>query len=148
MLKRVGIGCGVLVAVIVVIVIIVALAGGGGGDSARPDVSPTPIPTPLAVTAQQIYEDYEANEVVAEERYEGNWALITGTVSSITEAGNQYDVKLETDEVFSISNIVCKVAKDHRAEVLSLTAGQTVTVLGKIRGRGVIDFNVDDCRVQ
>lgn len=143
MLKKIGIGCGAVVA------IIVSVAGSGNGEDAqRPGVSPTPVPTPLTVTARQIFEDYEANEVAAESRYEGNWALITGTISSITEAGSQYDVKLETAKLFSVSNVVCKVDKEYDAEILSLTAGQTITVLGKIRGRAVIDFNVDECRVQ
>ena len=149
MLKKVGIGCGALIAIVVVIIVIAAIAGGGGDDEAqRPDVSPTPVPTPITVTAKQIYEDYESNEVVAKAKYEGNWALITGTISSITEAGSKYDVKLETDEIISFSHIVCKIDKEHEAEVLSLAAEQTVAVLGRIKGKSIVDIDVEDCRIQ
>ena len=43
-------------------------------------------PTPIAVTARQLNEDYERNEVAADAKYVGNYVMVTGVIYSVTEA--------------------------------------------------------------
>ena len=102
-------------------------------------------PTPIAVTARQLNEDYERNEVAADAKYVGNYVMLTGAIYSVTEAVGKYDVKLETDDFISVTNIVCKVDKDEEATILTLAAGDTVTVLGNVSGKSVFDINLRDC---
>ena len=102
-------------------------------------------PTPIAVTARQLNEDYERNEVAADAKYVGNYVMVTGVIYSVTEAVGKYDVKLETDDFISVTNIVCKVDKDEEATILTLAAGDTVTVLGNVSGKSVFDINLRDC---
>ena len=102
-------------------------------------------PTPIAVTARQLNEDYERNEVAADAKYVGNYVMVTGAIYSVTEAVGKYDVKLETDDFISVTNIVCKVDKDEEATILTLAAGDTVTVLGNVSGKSVFDINLRDC---
>ena len=101
--------------------------------------------TPISVTARQLNEDYERNEVAADAKYVGNYVMVTGVIYSVTEAVGKYDVKLETDDFISVTNIVCKVDKDEEATILTLAAGDTVTVLGKVSGKSVFDINLRDC---
>ena len=134
-----------------IILSFLALACGGGAspsnvgsnDVAVPTQSPTP--TPVSVSADALQSEKELNEVAWTSKYNDNLALITGSISSITEAGNKYDVKLETDN-FTVS-IVCKVDETNEPAVLSLQRGQTVTVLGRVTDDGIIDIVVEDCSI-
>ena len=96
-----------------IILSFVALACGGGSsppnDTSNDVAVPTqtPSPTPVSVSADVLQSEKELNEVAWTSKYNDNFGLITGSISSITEAGNKYDVKLETDN-FTVS-IVCKV---------------------------------------
>ena len=91
---------------------------------------------------------YENNEVAAKAKFEGKTALITGAVSSVTEAGSKYDVKLSTDEFISLTSFVCKVDKSEVDTVVALNEGQTITVHGKVKGKGIFDIEVEDCSVR
>jgi hypothetical protein len=134
-----------------IILSFLALACGGGAspsnvgsnDVAVPTQSPTP--TPVSVSADALQSEKELNEVAWTSKYNDNLALITGSISSITEAGNKYDVKLETDN-FTVS-IVCKVDETNEPAVLSLQRGQTVTMLGRVTDDGIIDIVVKDCSI-
>ena len=173
MLKKLGIGCAVVGAVLVVlivalVVIAIAVDDDSGVDSnisssqaSAPDeamssqtqnsgsvdslTASVESPTPIAVPARQLNEDYERNEVAADAKYVGNYVMVTGAIYSVTEAVGKYDVKLETDDFISVTNIVCKVDKDEEATILTLAAGDTVTVLGNVSGKSVFDINLRDC---
>ena len=99
----------------------------------------------LSTDPRQLNEDYERNEVAADAKYVGNYVMVTGVIYSVTEAVGKYDVKLETDDFISVTNIVCKVDKDEEATILALAAGDTVTVLGKVGGKSVFDINLREC---
>lgn len=123
-----------------------------GNSGPAPTATPTPVPTPtpitITVSATDLRLAYENNEVAAKQKFGGQMALITGTVYSVTESGNQYDVKLSTDELISITNIVCKVNKDEVETVINLNEGQPITIHGRIKGKGVFDIVVEDCSVK
>ena len=109
---------------------------------------PTPTPIPIEVSAGELYQAYESNEVAAALKYEGKTAVVDGTISSIADAGSKYDIKLGTEETFSFVSIVCKVDKSHLETVLTLSEGQYVTVKGRIKGQSIIDIVVENCSIQ
>jgi hypothetical protein len=113
-----------------------------------PTTVPTPTPIPITVSATELRIAYENNEVAAKAKFEGKTALITGSVSSVTEAGIKYDVKLSTDEFFSLTSIVCKVDKEEVDTVVVLNVGQTITVHGRVKGKGIFDIVVESCSVR
>ena len=128
---------------------LVACSGESGpAATATPTPVPTPTPIPITVSATELRVAYENNEVAAKQKFEGQMALISGAVDSVTEAGAKYDVKLSTDEFLSITNIVCKVDKSDVDSVLALNEGQTVTVIGRVKGKGIFDIEVEDCSVR
>ncbi len=112
-----------------------------------PTATPVPTPTPLpSVSASELAQACEANEVAAKTKYEEMTALITGEVRSITDARGKYDVKLLTGDVWT--DVVCKVDISGVDSVIALQKGQVVTVLGKIKGKGFADIVVDQCSIQ
>ena len=175
MWKKLGIGCAVVGGVIVMLIVVLVIIGiAVDDDVAEQQTSEAParvsgpegissdqsssvsgssvadqerIPTPIVVSARQLYADYERNEVAADKKYVGNYVEVTGVIASVSEAFGKYDVKLETDDFISVTHIVCKVDKDEEAAILALEAGQTIAVLGKMRGLSVFDINLDDCRL-
>ena len=106
----------------------------------------TPDPTPVPVTAGQLSRDKTDNEVMWEKKYLDKYALISGEVWSIEEAGDTYDVKLNAD---FLTNVVCKMGKSSSSEdeVLRLRKGDSITVLGKVTDKGVFDIVVSDCSI-
>ncbi len=122
--------------------------------AATPAPAPTPTPTPfaLAVSVDELVADYDGNQVAAGLKYEDKRALITGAVFSITEDGDNYDVKMRNNpatlEEISFISVVCKVDDREVDAVIALREGQEITVSGLIEGQSIIDIVVTDCSVQ
>ena len=137
----------------VIIVIIVAIVSSGDdGNVATEGTSAsvaTPTPVPMMVSARELYQAYDSNEVAADLKYKGKTALIDGSISSITEAGSKYDIKLSTDEAFSFTEIVCKVDKSLVESVIALSEGQYITVMGMIKARAspILWWKIAQCRI-
>ena len=108
---------------------LLACGDGSSPSSGASNPAATLAPTPIRISAEALQSEKQSNEVAWENKYNDNIALITGTIYSITDAGNKYDVKLETDN-FTVS-VVCKVDKADESIVLSLQQGQTVSALGR-----------------
>ncbi len=166
-LKWIGIAVGSLVGLFILLVVLIGVFGGdsNGGQANTPSARATPVPqaagttvtpgptamprptaTPIMVTANALERQHEANEVSWESKYVDKYILITGSISSITEAGSQYDVKLNTDNIWV--NIVCKIGSANRPSVLELAAGEIVTVYGQITNDGIVDIVVKNCTVR
>ena len=172
-LKWTGIVIGTLVGLFILLIILVAVFAGDDNDgrtntpaeratsvpqaastlvtpgptaTPRPTATRQPTPTPIRVTANALERQHEANEVSWESKYVDRYVLITGSISSITEAGSQYDVKLNTDNIWV--DIVCKVGQSGRSSVLELAKGETITVYGLVTNDGVIDIVVRNCTIR
>jgi hypothetical protein len=48
-----------------------------------PTVTATPKPQAVPVTATQLFNDYQGNEVAADDKYKGKTLLVTGTISDV-----------------------------------------------------------------
>ncbi len=112
----------------------------------QPTATRRPTPTPIRVTANALERQHEANEVSWESKYVDRYLLITGSISSITETGNQYDVKLSTGNLWV--NIVCKVDQSGRSSILELAKGETITIYGLVTNDGIIDIVVRNCTIR
>ena len=157
-LKWAGIAVGSLIGLLILIAVLVGIFGGDdNGDQANnatapaagtpgPTATDAPTPTPIAVTASVLQMEHEANKVAWTNKYENKFVLITGIISSITEAGDQYDVKLSTDDAWV--EIVCKMSRSETETVLELQAGETATVYGRVTDDGFVDIVVRDCVVR
>ena len=54
-----------------------------GGDTTSAVAAPRPVEKPIEVPNTQLWNEYEANEVAADEKYKGKRLLVAGVVDSI-----------------------------------------------------------------
>lgn len=115
--------------------------GGGGGARATrgspttspaspgsPKPPPAPTTPPITVTAQQLYNDYHANEVAADAKYKGRPLLVTGTISSIDkDAFDNIQLMLATSDMFS--HVMATLDDSQKSKAMTLAKGNKQTVL-------------------
>ncbi len=106
----------------------------------------------IKVTAEDLYAEYEANEVAAEQKYKGKLLEITGTVDSISrDVLDDLYITLESDESgFSIASVQCYINEKDEASVnkaASLSKGDTVTIRGYV-GSAILNLTVEKCTIQ
>ena len=165
-LKWAGIVTGSLIGLLILLIVLVGVFGDSSDDQAntptttpasdpqaaitaaipRPTATQQPTPTPIVITAGALERQHEANEVYWEDMYVDKHVLITGTISSITEASSQYDVKLHTGNFWV--NVVCKVNRTYKSSILQLATGETITIYGLVTNDGIVDIVVKDCTVR
>lgn len=138
------VGCAAVFGFFVVMGIIGNLAGGGkdtgssssptsvssnsGTSPSTPDATPVQAPD-VTVSAKQLYEDYKANEVSADEKYKDKTIVVSGTVRNIGKdiVGTMY-VTLEGDDV--IGSVQCMFDDEYKGQLSQLQKGQHVTIQG------------------
>ncbi|MET0888810.1 MAG: hypothetical protein ABWY09_01615 [Stenotrophomonas maltophilia] len=106
-------------------------------------VTPSAVPA-IEVTAQQLHQDYEANEIAADAKYKGKTLLISGTVESIeSDFMDKPTVHLTVGDFAWVQ--LSGISKDVAA---SLSKGARITAQCKGAGE-VIGFPAaSDCILQ
>lgn len=106
-----------------------------GSDDEKTTETEIAAETPaIEVSARQLYADYEANGVAADEKYKGKVLRVTGKVNTIDrDIMDKIYVTLKGDEYFG--DIQCFFAEDHVKTASQLSKGQTITVKGKCDGK-------------
>jgi hypothetical protein len=116
-----GIGAAVLVG----LGVIGAMAG--GGDGAKPEAD-APAQPPMAITARELHAAFDANEVAAKGRFDGQRLAVTGTISGVTlDLMDNPVVQLESASEFQ--PVQAKFGKDDAAATGALAKGQEITVI-------------------
>ena len=99
-------------------------------EQAEIDIAGAPIE--VRVTALQLAEDYEANEVAANLKYDGKVLAVSGTVETVSggDSGEAYYVDLSTGS-FSLTSIRCHFSESHLGDITAIRKGDSVTLRGK-----------------
>lgn len=106
-----------------------------------------PAETAIPVTAQQIFDAYDSNEVAADKQYKGQLLQISGTVASIDSGlTDNAQVQLATSNDFMSVSATGDENFDNAAA--SLNKGQSVTLLCRGEGEVIGSPMVGDCVVQ
>ena len=85
----------------------------------------------VTVSAYEIYQAYEANEVAADLKYKEKIIQVSGVVESIgTDFMDTIYVSLSVGDEYEISSVQCFFADSHKADAASLSKGQRVTIKG------------------
>jgi hypothetical protein len=139
LLKWVGIG------IIAIIVISVISSMGKSGDSKSGDTTkPTQtVQEPTIVKAQELADDFDANQVAAENKWKGKLVQFSAEVTNITDTGLSFS-KVASKQ-FSMAQISCRITD--KEQLLSLKNGQVVTVKGVVGGQTIGVIDVSDCSV-
>ncbi|HEX8919916.1 MAG TPA: hypothetical protein VF766_00470 [Pyrinomonadaceae bacterium] len=108
----------------------------------------TNVPAPIPVTATALYQDYEANEVAADEKYKGKTLAVSGTVDSIgKDITDTMYVTLNSGKQYSITNVQCMFDDEHKNALSRLSKGQKITIKGRCDGK-LGNVFLKDCVLQ
>lgn len=101
-----------------------------------------------SVSAQQLYNQYEANEVEADNRYKGKVISVTGVIGDIGKdiTDNAY-VLLSSGDLFGMFGVQCFFDESQEASFTSLRTGQQVAIKGRVDGKFGNVF-LKDCTFQ
>jgi len=89
---------------------------------------------PIAVTAQEVFTDFKANTVAAEEKYKGKKLLLTGTVKDIgKDIMDDPYVTFVVGGQFEIVGVQAFFTDQEESKLSSLKKGQKVTILTEFK---------------
>ena len=93
------------------------------------DIADAPIE--VRITAVELYDDYENNEIAANQKYDGKVLAVSGTVEDFGGGdGDAYYIDLDTGD-FTLTSIRCHFSQSHLGEITSISKGDHVTLRGK-----------------
>lgn len=98
------------------------------------------------VTVKQIMDEYEKNELAADQKYKGQIIEVTGKIGSIDKeiTGKPY-VTLKYGE-YDIFSVQCLFGRNEGDLLLNLTKGSTITLKGKVGGK-LGNILVEECQI-
>src|SRR5262249_37331209 len=99
------------------------------------------------VLAVDLFDEYEKNEVAADQQYRGRWLSVTGTVKGIGK-----DIVRETyvvlgDNPDRIQGTQAFFAASNADEVATFSKGQRVTLLCRGAGKAVMNVILRECSI-
>lgn len=135
-----------LIGLVVLIVIGAVSSAGKGGSSSTTGTStstPTPAAEAMKITARQLADDFDSNQVAAEKNWENKLVEFSAKITNITDSGISFaDV---ASKQFSMSQISCRVKE--KDQLLTLKNGQTVTVRGVVGKQTIGVIDLTNCEV-
>lgn len=101
----------------------------------------------IKVSAKDLINNYEDNELKADSMYKDKHLEITGTVDSIDKILGSISVTLGTGKDFEVTQISCYFDDKYEADVAELKKDSEVIITGLCEGKG---WNVDikDCEIK
>ncbi|MBT5015923.1 hypothetical protein HN748_02700 [Candidatus Peregrinibacteria bacterium] len=100
----------------------------------------------IVISARDLYDEYDANEILADELYDGKILEVSGTVSSIgKDILDDMYVALKTNNV--IGSVQCMLEDSELTKATSLVEGQSITVRGKNTGK-LMNVLLRGCTIQ
>lgn len=117
-------------------------------EAPAPAPEPEPEPEPqveyMVVDSSTMMKDLEGNALKAANTYEGQYIEVTGKLSVIDSKGKYISIE-PNDDGFYLTAIKCNIKNDEqRAKVADLTAGDVITVKGKVTKVGeVMGYTMD-----
>ncbi len=131
--------------VVVVIVIISNMSGGEKNSSTtKTNKNKTEITqTSTVITAKELADDFDANQVSAEAKWDGKLVEFSAKITNITDYGLSFSDVASKD--FSMAQIACKITD--KQQLMSLKNGQTVKVRGIVGKQMIGVIDVSSCEV-
>ncbi len=136
----------VVVASLALFLVVVANMGGGDKQSGTSAASAAPraAQPPIEVSNAQLWKEYDANEVAADERYKDRSLLVSGSIESIDkDAFGNMVLHLKSPEMFA--NTMATLDDSQKANAMQLAKGQAVKVQCRGAGKILRSPNLRDC---
>ncbi len=90
--------------------------------------------TAISVTAEDLYKEYEANEIAADRKYKGKSIRVSGTIRDIGKTLGEPYVNLATGK-FSHQVIVYFPDKKYDDQLAQYSTGTNIEVTGTCKGK-------------
>lgn len=125
----------------------------GGTDHKILSITVTSPPPPIShrVTAGQIIDEYNENEVAADLKYKGKLVAVTGYVDNITNSSTDEPCvwlsRSQEWEIFAFT-VNCYFRSSHQPAVAQLRDGQLITVVGIGHGAGFFSVKLRECYIE
>lgn len=97
----------------------------------------------IKISALELGDDFDANQVSAEKKWQGKKVEFSAKISNITDSGLSFQNITSKD--FSITQISCRIK--NKEQLLPLKNGQTTTVRGIVGTQTMGVIGVNDCEV-
>ena len=142
-MKIVGIG----VLCLIGLMVIAGIAGSGGsknpkaGDTGKQEHKVAQEPT--KIKASELADDFDANQVAAEDKWKGKLVEFSSEITNITDTGLSFGKVSSKD--FSMTQISCRISD--KQQLLTVKNGQTVTVRGTVGGQTIGVIDVSSCEI-
>lgn len=129
--------------ILFVLGLIGALAGKSGQEIAQKPAA-KPAAQIIAVSAEQLYKDYDANEVAADLKYKNRILRVAGTIRDLGKTMDRPYLNLATG-AFSHQVMVLFPAGRYDAQLATYKKGAGVEVTGRCTGRtlGMVGISMD-----
>lgn len=101
----------------------------------------------ITVSAEDLINEYEANELKADEKYLNKYLIVKGYVSNISKVLGSTSVTIGTGEDFEVTAISCSFSKENEDQVIELEKGQEIIIHGKCNGKGW-DIELKGCEIK
>ena len=110
-------------------------------------IAEAPTETAIPVTAQEIFEAYDNNEMGADQQYKGKALLVSGTVSGISsDFMDDAQVQLATSNEFM--DVMASGDEAFNSAAATLSKGQQITMLCQGGGEVIGSPMLSDCVIQ
>ncbi|CAM1343228.1 OB-fold protein [Tenacibaculum aestuarii] len=108
--------------------------------------SPYVLNVDFEVTAKQLFDTYEKNEVAADEKYKNKKIAVTGIINEIgKDITNAPYVSLKVD---FLKNVTCYFSSENNKIISKLQKGQKITIAGTCKGKSLnMLVVVKNCKV-
>lgn len=134
-----------------IFILLIVLGSRGGNQSqqatttseTKETVATPTVREAMKITASELADDFDANQVAAEEKWKGKLVEFSAEISNITETGISFQNVASKD--FSLTQISCRI-KD-KQQLLPLKNGQSVTVRGVVGEQTIGVIDVSQCEI-
>jgi len=102
----------------------------------------------IEISAQDLWNAFEDNEVAADEKYKGEYVKVTGIVNNINSKDvlTSANILLEVDE-YVFGCVQCNFNSDDAKAIANVKKGQKVTVVGTCGGLNLYNVMINGCEL-
>lgn len=124
----------------------------GGGDASSPSAGATQsvgqqgqvqVREPTTITAQQLADAFDANQVAAKKDFGGRYVQFSATISNIRDEGLFF--QNVASKPLSITQILCRPTDSK--QILTVANGQIVTIRGTVADQTLGIITVRGCEI-
>lgn len=99
------------------------------------------------LTANQLYSEYDSNEVAADAKYKGKVVIVSGTIQDIGKDVMDDAYIVIGGEGF-LDGVQCMFTKGEQSSVARLSKGQQVTIKGEVEGKMIGNVLISKASIQ